>query len=588
MDEISPALLLIDLPSKALCGIDLLSFTTTPSFRGIKSLPPGLHFIFTAPHSTLAVRHGSWFSIPDGASSSPPALVLKQWDTTTETLCPVTDPAAILSRRANLGSIWKTGMAPYRQRSGDHTGPVSSTDPNSFPGLTSSITADYLSHVFTSPQEHWHLTSYTDTFSSNSALPSVPSTQTYEPEPPLHLLPIDLRRTWPSTATGRERTEAARDRSWYLLDLCSHHPPSAMISPSQSSPAQSPAPTSLSPVLAELQFTFLTSLTLNNFATLEQWRHILRLVLTCRTAIPLHSTFFVSFLSTLQAQMQRLGTDSLLPDPPTSHATPVPSDPSTRRHKSLEDQSEDELLQYDLPIRGASTSRSTRALRRAADDMAQEAEEESRAMASAAQGAGDDELRTLFLEEEVDGEGRSFLVGLLVGFRKGLESLLSLRFNDGEGGAGGNGEGKGADGVKDVLAALRGLEGTLFELYGWEFDDVNSYPVVSGGVGHGDGGVVGRFAEDGGEDQDDEDGEYAPAFVELTQEQMDELGIEGTPGIKHVDRKARREELGTGEVSQVVVEESDEEGEDEGGDGMGATSDEEYETMDIEDMDARF
>ncbi|KAF2226249.1 A1 cistron-splicing factor [Elsinoe ampelina] len=460
MDEISPALLLIDLPSKALCGIDLLSFTTTPSFRGIKSLPPGLHFLFTAPHSTLAVRHGSWFSIPNDASSSPPALVLKQWDTATESLRPVTDPAAILSRRANLGSIWKTGMAPYRQRAGDHTGPVSSSDPNSFPGLTSSITADYLSHVFASPEEHWHLTSYTDTFSLNSALQSVPSTQTYEPEPPLHLLPIDLRRTWPSTATGRERTEAARDRSWYLLDICSQRPLStAPSTPYPPFSSQSPVSTDLAPILAELQFTFLTSLTLNNFATLEQWRRLLRLVLTCRSAIPSHPTFFTSFLSTLQAQMQR---------------------------------------------------------------------------------AGDDELRTLFLEEEVDSEGRSFLAGLLAGFRKGVE----------------NGKDAGANGLKDVWAALRALEGTLFELYGWELDDVAHYPISSGGVGHGDGGVAGGFAEDGGEDEDDEDGEYAPAFVELTQEQMDELGIEGTPGMQS--------------------------------DGLGGASDEEYETMDIEDMDARF
>jgi A1 cistron-splicing factor AAR2 len=42
----SSALLLLDLPQGALAGIDILSFTTTPRFRGVKNIPDGVHFAF--------------------------------------------------------------------------------------------------------------------------------------------------------------------------------------------------------------------------------------------------------------------------------------------------------------------------------------------------------------------------------------------------------------------------------------------------------------------------------------------------------------------------------------------------------------
>jgi A1 cistron-splicing factor AAR2 len=42
----SAALLLLDLPQGALAGIDILSFTTTPRFQGVKNIPDGFHFAF--------------------------------------------------------------------------------------------------------------------------------------------------------------------------------------------------------------------------------------------------------------------------------------------------------------------------------------------------------------------------------------------------------------------------------------------------------------------------------------------------------------------------------------------------------------
>lgn len=111
--SINNCVLLLDLPPNALAGIDLLSFTTSPRFQGIKNLPPGLHFVFAATSATLSSRNGAWFYVTPGSGS--PQVFVKKWDQTTEDLIAETAQAEVLRCKANLGSIWKDGLTPYRQ-----------------------------------------------------------------------------------------------------------------------------------------------------------------------------------------------------------------------------------------------------------------------------------------------------------------------------------------------------------------------------------------------------------------------------------------------------------------------------------------
>lgn len=85
----------------------------------------------------------------------------------------------------------------------------------------------------------------------------------------LELLPIDFRKTWPDSATGRDRTEAARDRSWYLKSLL----------------ATTQTHSTCIEICSELQFTFLMVLTLNNYSCLAQWRRLTTLVFTCKNLV---------------------------------------------------------------------------------------------------------------------------------------------------------------------------------------------------------------------------------------------------------------------------------------------------------------
>jgi A1 cistron-splicing factor AAR2 len=111
------------------------------------------------------------------------------------------------------------------------------------------------------------------------------------PEKELRFLPIDLKKTWREGATGRERTEAAQDRSWFLGDLIDNHCQAGDLRGRENE------------ILGELQFTFLMVLTLNNNSCLEQWKRLLRLLLTCRQAVKQRSHLFLDFLKCLRIQL---------------------------------------------------------------------------------------------------------------------------------------------------------------------------------------------------------------------------------------------------------------------------------------------
>lgn len=285
--------LLLDLPPSGLGGIDLLSFTTTPRFHGVKNVPPGLHFVFVASDSSLSVRHGAWFYVSPGAGS--PQVFIKRWNEATEDFVVVTSQTDVLRWKANLGSIWKDGLTPYRQtvptkdvkEQEDVT--EESTD---WSELTSNISPTLLSRVTGLNPDHWSLTSASSAAQDEESIPGLESSNSVlRPEKELHFLPIDLKKTWRDGATGRERSEGAQDRSWTLGELIEKHCQGSNQRAKESE------------MLGELQFAFLMVLTLNNNSCLEQWKRLLTVLFTCRQAIKARANLFIDLLETLRLQL---------------------------------------------------------------------------------------------------------------------------------------------------------------------------------------------------------------------------------------------------------------------------------------------
>ena len=286
--------LMLDLPPSSLGGIDLLSFTTTPRFCGIKNLPPGWHFTFTSSSASLSVRHGAWFYVSD--ADAPPQIFIKKWDPTTEDFVAESSEAEYRRWRANLGSVWRERLTPYRQHIGPGRFSSSSSDTeeesDDWKQLTARITPELLSRITGATPDHWNLTSASSAVQDFDEIPGLSKAETgFQHEKELYFLPIDLKRTWREGATGRERTQAAQDRSWALGELIDKHCTGNGLQEREFQ------------VLGELQFTFLMVLTLNNHSCLEQWKRLLGLLLTCREGVKERPMLFVEVLRSLRVQL---------------------------------------------------------------------------------------------------------------------------------------------------------------------------------------------------------------------------------------------------------------------------------------------
>jgi A1 cistron-splicing factor AAR2 len=279
------AVLLLDLPQPALAGIDLLSFTTTPRFRGVKNLPEGFHFAFVGASTTFSERHGVWFEIK---SSTTPQLVLLKWSAASETLVTEINEAEVLRWRANLGGLWREGLTPYRQTASKAVDEVNE-ESSDWPTLTSSINSSLLSRITGSDSAGWRLSSGSSSRRDLEDIPGLSSDDLdLQADKELHFLAVDLRQTWRDGATGRERTDAAQDRSWALNHLIETECTSG----------------DAMEIIGELQFCFLMVLTINNFSCLEQWKRILSLLFTCKKAVASRPDLFIAAIAALRLQLQ--------------------------------------------------------------------------------------------------------------------------------------------------------------------------------------------------------------------------------------------------------------------------------------------
>ncbi|KAL4948963.1 A1 cistron-splicing factor [Aspergillus filifer] len=358
----TPTLLTPSLPPKTLVGIDLITFTSTPNFHGIRDLPPGWHFLYTGTTEGLSLRVGGWFYIDEkdtikrrgGGYETQSDILVWKWDENTESLEPLgpEQTGEGMRYRANIGGVWGSGgLLGYRSRvpvpvagsgalqkagsgagagadagAGSNIAEVDEEDEEGrreWAALTDSLSDDLLSRIIGSPSVDWEgrtrwvVTSGSTArmdddeipglegtepgpaLTSESAAASKPEDQTpAQPLPesnterPLSFLSIDLKMTWRSGAIGRERTEAARDKSWALGEII------RSISPGDDKPGEAQ-------ILGELQFTFLMGLTLMNFSCMQQWKRLLRLILTCRSAILSRANLISSVLRLLLTQLKR-------------------------------------------------------------------------------------------------------------------------------------------------------------------------------------------------------------------------------------------------------------------------------------------
>lgn len=351
----SPTLLLPHLPPKTLVGVDLITFTSTANFHGIKDLPSGWHFLYTGTTESLSLRSGAWFHvgglsaagegsadtalIPTRDRSPGPEIYIWKWNPDTESLVSLkgdsdTDRQETMRYKANLSALWQSGgLFRYRSRvtpsmlsnqSGSmQAQPAQMEDDEEaeesgikdWRQLTDHISPRLLSRIIGHPEvdadnhPRWSVTSASTAHRDADHIPGLNQPTDgadgaratgVEQEREFGFLPIELKRTWREGAIGRERTVAAQDRSWALSDLIIRY--TTAVSNDDKTVYDERGE---SQILGELQFTFLMVLTMMNFSCLQQWKRLLELVLTCRTAIVDREAFMGEFVCLLLKQLQR-------------------------------------------------------------------------------------------------------------------------------------------------------------------------------------------------------------------------------------------------------------------------------------------
>ena len=285
----TPCILLLELPPSILCGIDLLSFTTTTQFKGIKNIPTGFHFIFTSETSSLSLRDGFWFHIPTSTSGSIPLPLVLEWSSSTSSLRPVSSSEAHTAQAAEL---WERHLSPYRQsasKDGDEA--VSEID---WIGLMEFVTPSVLTNL--TRNDEWNISSVSCMPEDQDDIPGLDRTETGFDERELGGLGIDLKRTWREGAVGRERTEGATDRSWALGDVFRRW--------DEGHPENEGAKWG-SVILGQIQACFIMILTVANYSCLEEWKRCLELALTSKAAVRDRQDWYCRFLKLLRKQIER-------------------------------------------------------------------------------------------------------------------------------------------------------------------------------------------------------------------------------------------------------------------------------------------
>lgn len=196
---------------------------------------------------------------------------------------------------------------PYRQSATDEFAP--SQTPDTWVTLTQHITPSLLTRLLSSSQD-WTVTTSSCAPQDRDDIPGLSADEARAgQERELHMLGIDLTRTWRTGAVGRERTEGAVDRSWALEDLvlrlAAEEGNGARKGEDQRDRGKGEWG---APILGLFEISFLLVVTVANFSCLEEWKRILGLVLTCSAAIRRHPSFFATFLRLLHDQLQAADT----------------------------------------------------------------------------------------------------------------------------------------------------------------------------------------------------------------------------------------------------------------------------------------
>ncbi|CAG8436166.1 9493_t:CDS:2 [Diversispora eburnea] len=269
-------LLFLNAPRGLEFGIDYNTWEIGPKFKGIKFIPPGLHFVYYSTKDKFGgisgLRNG-FFKFYESKE-----VLIKEWDTSKENL-KEEDPEQY--------EVIKSDMREWDQ----YLGPYPLTPPKNWKKwvqLTNLITPWLINKVFP------HKGKVSNASSSTVDEEELQNIGTnFEEENTIMFTKFDIKKSWRPGAVGQEVTKYSQDKSWLLEDLLKRI-----------------YKNDYKELLGELQLSFVCLLMAQNFAGFYQWKNIVQLICSSKESIYIYSdTLFMAFLDVLMFQLEECPQD---------------------------------------------------------------------------------------------------------------------------------------------------------------------------------------------------------------------------------------------------------------------------------------
>ncbi|KAG1021027.1 hypothetical protein G6F26_008800 [Rhizopus arrhizus] len=262
--EVGAFILFLDAPPNLEFGIDYNAWTIGPLFKGVKLIPPDQQVKKVYKESEQ--------------------VLVRIWNPQTEDLRDETelDPAQAERYRINIREFDRH-MGPY---------PL---DPSTFyerwKKLTHLITPGLVRRVLPNNGKVSHLPEKSVSLDQENVKDRRLGKQ-IEKEEGMEFTPFDLRKSFPSGASGDEVTRWSLDKSWLTMDLLKrvYHDDHKVL-------------------LGELQLAFVCLLMAQNFSGFNQWKQLVQLLCSCQELMKENPELFIDFMDVLQSQLDECPDD---------------------------------------------------------------------------------------------------------------------------------------------------------------------------------------------------------------------------------------------------------------------------------------
>ncbi|XP_067678735.1 protein AAR2 homolog [Haliotis asinina] len=294
----------LDVPVNTEFGIDYDSWQVGPNFRGVKMIPPGIHFVYFSAcnkEGQTAPRSGFFHNF------QPREIVVRKWDKLTEDMTSEGVTADDIERfSSNMQELDRfLGPYPYENY-------------KKWVSMTNHISKTVLEHVLPDSGMVRSVTQFESKASTSQSRKQDRDQQSMETEsmdswsnnvsaedsemkflPHMTVIPGTsirysniTKHRYPPGATPAEVTRYSMDSSFLLETILNDWYSDSSLG-----------------ILGEIQFAFICFLIGQNYDSFEQWKKLVHVLCTSEEALSVHTELFLQLITVLHFQIRDIPED---------------------------------------------------------------------------------------------------------------------------------------------------------------------------------------------------------------------------------------------------------------------------------------